>query len=303
MTSTAASLSVASPVRVDEVLRRSRAREERRNELGDGLSIVQWTNAHDRTSYHQPGHHTLSVYLEGGWDTTLEGLSGMHGSPGCHCLLPAEHESHWRVGGPQRFVHLYWSGTAWAERVVRLLDAEPRALSLETRVFAHDPMLADWSRRVVAWDWSDPLQRLQAQELSHAVLDSLLLQAATPAQRCAAQRPKGGLSSGARRTVLAYVDAHLADPTEMLSLGALAALVQLSEFHFARMFRTSMGCSVQDWIGGQRLQRAKNLLRHSGLGMAEVAWECGYASASHLSHSIKRAQGVPPRQLRSLLRS
>jgi AraC family transcriptional regulator len=302
-TSPAMPLPTASPVRVDEVLRRSRAREERRNELGDGLSIVQWTNAFDRTSYHQPGHHTLSVYLEGGWETTLDGLPGQHGSPGCYCLLPAEHESHWHIGGPQRFVHLYWSGAAWAERVVRLLDAEPRALSLETRVFAHDPGLADWSRRVVAWDWSDPLQRLQAQELSHAVLDSLLLQAATPAQRGAAQRPKGGLSSSARRTVLAYVEAHLAGPTEALSLAALAALVHLSEFHFARMFRASMGCSVQDWIGGQRLQRAKTLLRRGRLGMAEVAGQCGYASASHLSHSIQRTQGVSPRQLRGLLRS
>lgn len=298
---TAAQPPASSPVRVDEVLSRSRAQAERRGELGDGLSLVQWRNAHDRTAYLQPGHHTLSVYLEGGWETTLQGHPGEHGSPGCHCLLPAEHESQWQIGSPQRFVHLYWSGTAWAERVVRLLDAEPRALSLQTRVFAQDPALADWARRVAALHWDDPVQRLQAQELSHAALDRLLLQAATPAQRSAALRPKGGLSSSARRTLLAYVDAQLAGPSEGLSLRALADLVHLSEFHFARMFRASMGCSVQDWISQLRLQRAQALLREGRLRIAEVALHCGYASPSHLSHALKRALGLTPRQVRGAL--
>ncbi|MEJ6003157.1 AraC family transcriptional regulator [Paucibacter soli] len=286
------------PERVDQVLSRSRARAERRGALGDGLELVQWSNAHDRTAYLQPGHHTLSVYLEGGWQTELLGRPGAHGSPGCHCLLPAEHESQWLIGSPQRFVHLYWSGTAWAERVVRLLDAEPRALSLQTRIFDQDPALTGWAQQVAALDWSEPQQRLQAQALSHAALDRLLLQAATPAQRGAALRPRGGLSGAARRLVLAHVEAHLAGPAEALSLGRLAALVHLSEFHFARMFRVSMGCSVQQWIAQQRLQRAQALLRAGRLTMAELALHCGYASPSHLSHSLKRALGITPSQYR-----
>jgi AraC family transcriptional regulator len=69
------------------------------------------------------------------------------------------------------------------------------------------------------------------------------------------------------------------------------------------MFRLSMGCSVQEWIGKVRMQRAQALLRDSRLAMADVALQCGYASASHLSHSIRRTQGVSPRQLRRQLQS
>jgi len=286
------------PERVDQVLSRSRARAERRSALGDGLELVQWANAHDRTAYLQPGHHTLSVYLEGGWQTELLGQPGAHGSPGCHCLLPAEHESQWLIGSPQRFVHLYWSGSAWADRVVQLLDAEPRGMSLQTRIFAQDAALAGWARAVTALDWADPLQRLRAQELSHAALDRLLLQAATPAQRGAALRPRGGLASATRRQLLAYVEAHLAGPSEALSLARLAGLAHLSEFHFARMFRVAMGCSVQQWIAQRRLRRAQELLRHGRLGLAEIALQCGYASPSHLSHSLKRALGITPSQYR-----
>lgn len=288
------------PQRVDQVLAHSRARAERRSGLGDGLELVQWHNAHDRTHYRQPGHHTLSVYLEGGWETREQGVRGSVGSPGCHCLLPAEHESRWDIGAPQRFIHLYWSGSAWADRVVRLLDAEPRSLSLQTRIFAQDDGLAAWARQIAALDWQDPLQRLQAQALSHQALDRLLLQAATPAQRSAALRPKGGLSSAVRRDLLDYVDAYLDAPTEALSLATLAARAHLSEFHFARMFRVSMGCSVQDWIGLQRLQRARALLqRADGPPLAEVARRCGYASASHLNQQIRRAFALTPGQLRA----
>ncbi|MDT9001644.1 AraC family transcriptional regulator [Paucibacter sp. APW11] len=290
----------ATPQRVDQVLARSRARAERRSSLGDGLELVQWHNAHDHTSYLQPGHHTLSVYLEGGWQTQARGLQGSHGSPGCHCLLPAEHESHWDIGAPQRFVHLYWSGSAWADRVVRLLDAEPRSFSLQTRIFAQDEALAGWAQQIAALDWQDPLQRMQAQAISHQALDRLLLQAATPAQRSAALRPKGGLGSAVRRELLAYIDAHLDAPTEALSLATLAARAHLSEFHFARMFRVSMGCSVQGWISQLRLQRARELLLQAdGPPLGEVARRCGYASASHLNRQVRRAFALTPGQLRA----
>ena len=286
--------------RVDQVLGRSRARQERRATLGDGLELVQWTNAHDSPRYHRPGHHTLSVYLAGGQGTRAKGFAG-EGFPGCYCILPAEHESDWTVGSGQRFVHLYWSGLAWSERVVRLLDAEPRALTLPTRLFGDDPGLRAWAQQLAQLDWQDPAQRLQAQGLSHAALDQLLLQAATPAQRQAALRPKGGLSGAARRQVLAYMDAHLAAPSEALSLAALSAQVNLSEFHFARMFRVAMGCSAHEWIAQQRLRRAVQGLREGRLPLAELAAHCGYASPSHLSQAVRRAYGVAPRELRRVM--
>ncbi len=286
--------------RVDQVLGRSRARQERRAALGDGLALVQWSNAHDNPSYRQPGHHTLSVYLEGGYGTRARGVAG-EGSPGCHCILPAEHESDWVVGSGQRFVHLYWSPLAWSERGVRLLDAEPRALTLPTRLFGQDPALAAWAQQLRVLDWDEPAQRLLAQAASHAALDRLLLQAATPAQRQGALRAKGGLSGVARRRVLAYIDAHLDAPSDALSLASLAALVNLSEFHFARMFRVSMACSPHEWIAQQRLRRAVAGLQQSQLPLAELAARCGYASPSHLSHAVRRAHGLTPRELRRLL--
>ena len=245
----------------------------------------------------QPGHHTLSVYLQGGHDTHLVDTPRDTGRPGCHCILPAEHESRWNVAGPLRFVHLYLSASAWADRAVRLLDAEPRALTLAQRIFGEDATLAAWAQGVAARDWADPTERLRIDSLSQAALDHLVLQAAQPRQRQRAERSAGGLSSAARRRVLAFVDEHL-DSAD-LTLPRLAAQANLSEFHFARMFRASMGCTVHDWVAARRLDRARALLRETRLPLADIAAACGYAGASHLSRHVKTATGATPGQWRA----
>jgi AraC family transcriptional regulator len=284
---------------VFDVLGRSHARRERELALAGGLRLVQWCNSGGRMDYQKPGHHTLSVYLQGGHDTHLIETPRDTGRPGCHCILPAEHESHWNVAGPLRFVHLYLSDDAWADRIVRLLDAEPRAITLEQRIFGEDATLAAWAQGVAARDWQDPAERLGIDALSQVALDHLVLQAAQPRQRERAERAAGGLAGAARRRVLDFVDAHL-DGTE-LSLPRLAAEAHLSEFHFARMFRASMGCSVHDWVAARRLHRARELLSGTALALADIAAACGYASASHLSQRFKAVQGTTPGQYRRLL--
>jgi AraC family transcriptional regulator len=287
----------------DVLSHRPRTQVQRAAWLGDGLQVALWRNEHDRTGYRQPGHHTVSVYVEGGHETRYLGERGAgvgdHGAPGRSCILPAEHESGWAIGQPFRFLHLYLSEQMWADRVVRLLDAEPRAHTLERRVFAQDPALADWARQVLAADWADVTQRLAAQAQSHAMLDGLVLSAARPKQRAAAQRLTGGLSVAARRRVLAHIDAHLADPTgQALSLATLAELAHLSEFHFARMFKVSMGCTAHAWVTLRRVRQAREDLVHSRRPLVDIALACGFASASHLNQLLKRHLGATPLQVR-----
>lgn len=304
---------------VFSVLQQSRAQLDRCASLGDGLCLAQWRNRDDLTHYQQPGHHTLSVYLEGGVDVGWQGngaAPSAQGAPGRHCLLPAEHQSQWQVNGLLRFVHLYVSPQDWAERVLRLLDAEPRAYTFEQRVFAHDAHLARWAQHMERLDWADdPTCRLHAHMFSHAALDHLVLQAARPGQRQAAQAaPSGGLAPAVRRRVLAYIDAHLASMGEgegevaeakpgadanPLSLQRLPELAHLSPYHFARMFRVSTGHSVHGWITRCRVARAQLLLQKKDWPLGEVAAACGLGSASHLIRHFKKLVGATPVQWRA----
>lgn len=284
---------------VYEVLSASRALLERSCALGDGLRLAQWYNHDDSPRYADPGHHTVSVYLAGGFGTYPAKRPNLRGSPGRICILPAEHESQWIVEGDLRFLHLYVSDLAWAERVVRLIDAEPRAVTLEERILEEDTDLLQWARLLASEHWTSAESRLLMNSASHDALDHLVLAAARPAQRSAALRPRGGLSAPARRRVIEWVEAHL---SESFTLADLAAQAALSEFHFARMFRVSMGVTPHAWVAQRRFARACSLLsrrQSEGIPLEQIATACGYANASHLNRRFQEVLSVTPTRYRS----
>jgi AraC-like DNA-binding protein len=86
------------------------------------------------------------------------------------------------------------------------------------------------------------------------------------------------------------LESRLAEPP---SLEDLAAAVNLSPFHFARVFRQATGLAPHAWLKQRRLARARELLR-SGLPALAVAVTLGFADQSHLSRQFKQAYGVTP---------
>lgn len=285
--------------RVFDVLSHCHASLERCATLGDELLLALWSNRDSTPSYHAPGHHTLSVYLAGGFGTYLAGRPSRRGSPGRVCLMPAENDFHWIVEGPLRFLHLYVSERAWADRVVRLLDAEPRAVTLDEKVYVEDPELARWAVTAAGSPWDAPDARLAVNSASHSALDHLVLAAARPLHRSAALRPRGGLSGAARRRVVDWIEAHL---QEQLTLSQLASQAALSEFHFARMFRVSMGVTPHVWVAMRRFARACEWLAGTDLPLDQVAAACGFAHASHLVRRFRSELGITPLQFRRLRR-
>lgn len=278
------------------VLARSKAQLQRRVRLSEGVELAVWANGDDEVRYCQPGHHTLSVYLAGGEGSRLKQRPEAMGAPGRICIFTPEDESHWLVRAPVQFLHLYVSDLAWAGRVVRMLDAEPRSRTLKPQIYGDDLAFHAGARALMQLDWQDPQQQLAADALGQQLIDRLVLQSATPRQLQALQRPLGGLSAAVRRNVLAHVEEYLHD-SGALSLPALARVACLSEFHFARMFRQSMGCSVHEWVLQQRLARARRALASRQPGpLAALAEDCGFSSASHLVRSFRVHLGVTPTQ-------
>lgn len=272
------------------------ARLERCAELGDGLSAAIWSNHHDARDYLSPNHHTLSCYLDGGTGTFRRGAPGATGAPDKLCIMPADQESAWIVNGDIRLAHLYFSPQRFALGCVQLLDREPRELHLRESTFLDDPQQAARFRRLVRMDWSEPAERLLTSSLAHAMIDHALL---TQVGRRDGLRLKGGLAPALRRRVQEYIDQHLAEP---LALGELAALAALSEYHFARMFRSSFGMPPHQYLLARRLEQACRLLRGSRLPLGEIALACGFSSASHFANRFRAALGGTPGEYRAAFR-
>ncbi|SFV16574.1 AraC family transcriptional regulator [Pseudoduganella namucuonensis] len=265
--------------------------------LGDGLAVAIWNRETDEsiTSYTQPGHHTLSCYLGGGYRTERGGAPGRYGAPGRLCSLPDWHESEWVVRDRLRLLHVYFMPEHFTRRAVVELDREPRELTLADRTYFESPRLVSLCEELVRTPWQGPDALLRVNEITHTALSELLR---SQSMTDPGARPRGGLAPVVRRRLADYVEAHLARP---ITLGDLARLACMSEFHLARMFRVSFGMPPSAWVAQRRLDRARSLLVSTDLPLQQVADACGYADLSHFSHRFRAATGAPPGRYRQAL--
>lgn len=107
---------------------------------------------------------------------------------------------------------------------------------------------------------------------------------------------KGGLPQRQLLKVLDYIDAHLGDD---ITLADLAALVDISQFHFGRLFKQSLGQSPYQYLMLQRVERAKTLLKKSDQSIGAIALECGFNSHSQFGRKFRQITGMTPKVYRA----
>lgn len=100
-----------------------------------------------------------------------------------------------------------------------------------------------------------------------------------------------GISNRALLKVLAFMEGEIETPSPRERLAGLAGV---SVRHLERLFRRHLGCTPGEHYRRLRLDRARKLLRQTGLSVLEVAVACGFASASHFSRAFRAEFGHPP---------
>jgi AraC family transcriptional regulator of arabinose operon len=78
----------------------------------------------------------------------------------------------------------------------------------------------------------------------------------------------------------------------------LARRCGLSRSRFAELFREQMGVSPLAFLENQRLRRARELLEHTSLNLAEISVQAGFASPFYFSLRFKKHFGASPRNYR-----
>lgn len=110
----------------------------------------------------------------------------------------------------------------------------------------------------------------------------------------------GGLAARQERRAKAFIDAHL---SENISLAELARECSLSVAQFARAFKRSTGVPPYQFLTERRIERARELLQHTALPLADVAIRCGFADQSHFTKVFRRVAGVSPGSFRATSRA
>jgi transcriptional regulator GlxA family with amidase domain len=75
----------------------------------------------------------------------------------------------------------------------------------------------------------------------------------------------------------------------------LAANLGCSPDHLSRSFRRQHGQRLIEAMHDRRIAQARKLLRGSSLGVAEVAWACGYSRPSNFNRMFRERTGTTPR--------
>lgn len=105
-----------------------------------------------------------------------------------------------------------------------------------------------------------------------------------------------GLEPAQLRRVTDFLRANL---DQKVTLEQLAELVDVSQFHFARLFKRSTGLSPHQYLIKLRVEQAKDLLLNRNLSIADVAQAVGFTDQSHLTNHFKSLLGISPGKYRS----
>jgi AraC family transcriptional regulator len=93
------------------------------------------------------------------------------------------------------------------------------------------------------------------------------------------------------RAVLECIESQL---DEDVSLLTLARHAHISPFHFARLFRATVGVSPHQFVLRLRLERAARLMKAGKMPLAQIAAECGFHDQPHFTRAFQRVFRITP---------
>ena len=100
------------------------------------------------------------------------------------------------------------------------------------------------------------------------------------------------------KTAVDFIDSHYME--EDISLNTVANVANVSANHFSALFSQNMGQTFIEYLTTLRMNKAKELLRCTGMRSSEIAGEIGYKDAHYFSYLFKKTQGMTPSDYRKV---
>ncbi|WAJ36418.1 AraC family transcriptional regulator [Pseudomonas sp. GOM7] len=253
-----------------------------------GVELLSARFIEHRFAPHVHDGHVIAVLEAGAERYRYRGIEHLAGA-GCIALLNPDEVHTGSKGAEQGWQYrVFYPQPGTFDTLLEELELRPSTPMFQDSVH-HDPLLAtrlSVLHRLLETPRSDALQR---QTLWREVMLELLQRyARLPVPRAAGREPR----------VVAMAKELLASRLyEPPSLEMLAESVNLSPFHFARVFRRATGLPPHAWLKQRRLEQARALLRQ-GSAPLSVAMQLGFADQSHLSRQFKQAYGIAPGEYR-----
>jgi len=231
------------------------------------------------------GSTHLELYTRGVWRQSNHTCGNI-------VMSPAGETGKLRWRGPEHHetLHLHIPSATISAALDDLRDSRPRLKAFPSSLSSPDPLVAatllSLSRAV-----REGVPDLYAESAAHFLARHLLTRHGIDA---------GGSPQRGERARLGrvedYLRAHLSGP---VSLGDLALVAGCSTFQLIRFCKSHWGETPFRRLTRLRMERARELLRHSDASIIAISLECGYGNAAHFATAFRRCVGMSPSDYRS----
>ena len=223
--------------------------------------------------------------------TTTTGLYGK----GQVCITPAGMSLFAKWDEPDHLLQIRIKADYIAQVATELFPTKANRLEVLPNSGARDAKIDAIATLILAeLEHPETSSELYIDSLTNVIAVNLLQQYA--GDRIQPKIYPGGLPHHQLRQVLDYIDSHL---DQVIKLTTLAELLNMSQFHFCRLFKQSIGLSPYQYLIQQRVERAKHQLLNSDRLIADIALDCGFNSHSHLSKQFRQMTGFTPNAFRN----
>lgn len=207
------------------------------------------------------------------------------------CLTPARAIAHWQHSGHPEILQIYLRNSVYESAVSELFGCDADKEEIAPHFAIIDPLLEQLAIAIA----TALRDKMAADSL---YVDTIAQMMAVHLARNHCSRARLGragliptLSGWKMRRVIEYIEDGLDGD---LSIERMAAEAEISPVYFARAFKAAVGQSPHQYVLTRRVERAKELLRDTGMPVADVALSVGFSSQSHLSHWFVRQVGISP---------
>jgi AraC-like DNA-binding protein len=103
----------------------------------------------------------------------------------------------------------------------------------------------------------------------------------------------------ALRRVLKFIDENL---HVEISLNLVAEASYLSPNYLSQLLKKQTGIAFVEWLTARRMERAQNLLAHSGDRVGSIARSVGFNDEAYFTRRFTHSFGLPPTAYRKSMR-
>jgi AraC family transcriptional regulator len=96
--------------------------------------------------------------------------------------------------------------------------------------------------------------------------------------------------------VLDYIEKHIADSN--LSIEELASVAYVSPHQLSRLFKSSIGLTLHQFVIAQRISLAKLIMLSGDKSLSETAYQCGFANQAHFTTRFRDMTGETPNKFK-----